>query len=35
MNRLFLNITFDRGERPDLARIYQSAQLLLTWRNSG
>jgi uncharacterized protein YyaL (SSP411 family) len=34
MNRLFVNIKVDREERPDLDKIYQLAQQLLT-RHSG
>ncbi|HWJ35683.1 MAG TPA: thioredoxin domain-containing protein [Steroidobacteraceae bacterium] len=35
MNRLFVNIKVDREERPDLDRIYQVAQQLITQRNGG
>ena len=35
MNRLFVNIKVDREERPDLDKIYQSAQHLLTRRSGG
>ena len=35
MNRLFVNIKVDREERPDLDRIYQVAQQLLTQRSGG
>ena len=35
MNELFVNIKVDREERPDLDRIYQSAQHLLTRRTGG
>ena len=35
MNRLFVNIKVDREERPDLDKIYQSAQHLLTRRTGG
>jgi uncharacterized protein YyaL (SSP411 family) len=35
MNRLFVNIKVDREERPDLDRIYQIAQQLLTQRSGG
>ena len=35
MNRLFVNIKVDREERPDLDRIYQSAQQMLTGRAGG
>jgi len=35
MNRLFVNIKVDREERPDLDRIYQAAQQLLTHRAGG
>ena len=35
MNRLFVNVKVDREERPDLDRIYQSAQHLLTRRSGG
>jgi hypothetical protein len=35
MNDLFVNIKVDREERPDIDRIYQAAQQLLTRRNGG
>jgi uncharacterized protein YyaL (SSP411 family) len=35
MNALFVNIKVDREERPDLDRIYQTAQQLLNRRNGG
>jgi hypothetical protein len=35
MNRLFVSIKVDREERPDLDRIYQIAQQLITQRNGG
>ena len=35
MNTLFVNIKVDREERPDLDRIYQSSQQLLTGRAGG
>src|ERR1700733_14130610 len=35
MNRLFVNIKVDREERPDLDKIYQVAQQLITQRNGG
>jgi hypothetical protein len=35
MNRLFVNIKVDREERPDLDRIYQVAQQLITQRSGG
>ena len=35
MNRLFVNIKVDREERPDLDKIYQNAQHLLTRRSGG
>ena len=35
MNELFINIKVDREERPDLDRIYQLAQQLLTRRTGG
>jgi uncharacterized protein YyaL (SSP411 family) len=35
MNRLFINIKVDREERPDLDKIYQLAQQLLTQGNGG
>ena len=35
MNRLFVNIKVDREERPDLDKIYQLAQQLITQRNGG
>ncbi|MEA3109968.1 MAG: uncharacterized protein QOI88_4573 [Gammaproteobacteria bacterium] len=35
MNRWFVNIKVDREERPDLDRIYQLAQQLITQRNGG
>jgi uncharacterized protein YyaL (SSP411 family) len=35
MNALFVNIKVDREERPDLDRIYQTAQALLTQRTGG
>jgi len=35
MNEHFINIKIDREERPDLDRIYQHAQYLLTGRSGG
>jgi uncharacterized protein YyaL (SSP411 family) len=35
MNRLFVNIKVDREERPDLDKIYQLAQQLITQRPGG
>jgi uncharacterized protein YyaL (SSP411 family) len=35
MNALFVNVKVDREERPDLDRIYQTAQALLTQRSGG
>ena len=35
MNELFVNIKVDREERPDLDRIYQIAQQMLTQRGGG
>ena len=35
MNELFVNIKVDREERPDLDRIYQLAQQMLTGRGGG
>src|SRR5262245_61842367 len=35
MNELFVNIKVDREERPDIDRIYQLAQHLLTQRSGG
>ena len=35
LNRLFISIKVDREERPDLDKIYQSAQLLITQRSGG
>ena len=35
MNELFVNIKVDREERPDVDRIYQTAQQLLTQRTGG
>jgi uncharacterized protein YyaL (SSP411 family) len=35
MNELFVNIKVDREERPDLDKIYQTAQYLLNQRNGG
>jgi len=35
MNEHFVNIKVDREERPDLDKIYQTAQQLLTGRNGG
>jgi hypothetical protein len=35
MNELFVNIKVDREERPDLDRIYQVAQQLITRRTGG
>ena len=35
MNRLYINIKVDREERPDIDKIYQSAQHLLTQRTGG
>lgn len=35
MNELFINIKIDREERPDIDKIYQTAQLLLTQRTGG
>ena len=35
MNRLYVNIKVDREERPDLDKLYQTAQMLLTQRGGG
>ena len=35
MNELFINIKIDREERPDIDKIYQTAQYLLTQRSGG
>jgi uncharacterized protein YyaL (SSP411 family) len=35
MNRLFVNIKVDREERPDLDRIYQAAQQMITQGSGG
>src|SRR5271154_1153607 len=35
MNELFVNIKVDREERPDLDKIYQVAQQLITQRSGG
>lgn len=35
MNRLFINIKVDREERPDLDKIYQAAQQLITHGSGG
>ncbi|MBI2970760.1 MAG: thioredoxin domain-containing protein, partial [Gammaproteobacteria bacterium] len=35
MNKYFVNIKVDREERPDLDKIYQTAQQLLTQRTGG
>ena len=35
MNQLFINIKVDREERPDLDKIYQTSQSLLTQRTGG
>ena len=35
MNELFVNVKVDREERPDLDKIYQTAQVLLTQRSGG
>jgi len=35
MNELFVNIKVDREERPDVDKIYQTAQQLLTQRTGG
>ncbi len=35
MNELFINIKIDREERPDIDKIYQTAQFLLTQRTGG
>jgi uncharacterized protein len=35
MNRLFINVKVDREERPDLDKIYQVAQQLITQRPGG
>ena len=35
MNELFVNIKVDREERPDLDRLYQLAQQMLTGRSGG
>ncbi len=35
MNELFVNIKIDREERPDLDKIYQTSQYLLTQRTGG
>src|SRR5215510_431416 len=35
MNSLFVNIKVDREERPDIDRIYQVAQQMITQKNGG
>ena len=35
MNELFINIKIDREERPDIDKIYQTAQYVLTQRTGG
>ena len=35
MNRLFVNVKLDREERPDVDKIYQASQSLLTQRTGG
>ena len=35
MNELFINIKVDREERPDLDKVYQIAQMLITQRSGG
>ncbi len=35
MNELFVNIKVDREERPDIDRIYQLAQQMITQKNGG
>jgi len=35
MNQWFVNIKVDREERPDLDKIYQVAQQLITRQNGG
>jgi len=35
MNDLYINIKIDREERPDIDKIYQTAQYLLTQRSGG
>ena len=35
MNELYVNIKVDREERPDLDRLYQLAQQMLTGRSGG
>ena len=35
MNKLFINIKVDREERPDIDKIYQTSQSLLTQRTGG
>jgi len=35
MNDLFVNIKVDREERPDIDRIYQTAQQMMTRRGGG
>ena len=35
MNELYINIKVDREERPDLDRLYQLAQQMLTGRSGG
>ena len=35
MNELYVNIKVDREERPDLDRLYQLAQQMLTGRGGG
>ncbi len=35
MNRLFVNIKLDREERPDIDKIYQTSQSLITQRTGG
>src|SRR5215471_2326348 len=35
MNSLFVNVKVDREERPDIDRIYQVAQQMITQKNGG
>ena len=35
MNRLFVNVKLDREERPDIDKIYQASQTLITRRHGG
>ena len=35
MNELFINVKIDREERPDIDKIYQTAQFVLTQRTGG